>query len=121
VVKKKSTTSADATQIVHLAEFTVPMKLLLTARQHRLTSVPMAKSKKQQPLQDGATLLKAWRTERGLSLAKIGEACGISRQTLYDYERGRKRPRIAQAMAVRDATGGAVPVESWAVEPTVAE
>ncbi len=48
--------------------------------------------------------LKAWRVLRGLSQADAGEKAGVSQAAWSDYEAGRKKPRIEQAIRLSELT-----------------
>ena len=45
-------------------------------------------------------VVKELRTERGLSQAELGDALGVSRQTIIAIERGRYLPSLPLAFAV---------------------
>jgi transcriptional regulator with XRE-family HTH domain len=62
--------------------------------------------------------LYAWRLRNNLSQAAAGRICGFPQSVYADYENGRKEPRIARALSIRERTEGAVPIESWAAPPT---
>lgn len=64
------------------------------------------------------TTLLQWRTDNRYSRPAflkllLNEGLSVSVQTLYNWETGRFSPGIADAEAIRRATGGAVVPESF--------
>ena len=62
--------------------------------------------------------LTTFLTETNTSQAKLSEALGISRGHMSLLVSGERKPSLDLAVAIERATGGAVPVSSWATDPT---
>lgn len=58
-----------------------------------------------------STLIRAARTEAGLSLRELGTRAGTSHSTLAAYESGTKTPSVATLRRVLDAAGFSIDVE----------
>jgi transcriptional regulator with XRE-family HTH domain len=61
-----------------------------------------------------------WREANGISQTAASEMAGVSQASWSDWENGKKRPQIEQALRLAHITGGAVPVEAWAPPPEAA-
>jgi DNA-binding transcriptional regulator YdaS (Cro superfamily) len=62
----------------------------------------------------GSALLLAFLDKREESQTDFAKRAGVSAQALNDWVKGRRGPDITSAVAIKNATDGAVPVESWA-------
>lgn len=60
---------------------------------------------------EAPAVLRAWRTERGLSQVEAATAAGVRQSTWNDWERGRKQPRVTQANRLDRL--GICPVSAW--------
>lgn len=49
--------------------------------------------------------LERLRKEKGLSRAELGALCSLEEKTIYNYETGRRLPRIHDAKRLADALG----------------
>lgn len=63
---------------------------------------------------NGSELTKEWRREAGLTQEQAAQMVGVGQNTLCDWENGKKKPQIEQALALQEASGGKVAVASWA-------
>lgn len=52
-----------------------------------------------------ATRLHALREQAGLSVAVLAAECGLSRQAIYAFERGRDKPTLETAQKLAAALG----------------
>jgi transcriptional regulator with XRE-family HTH domain len=68
----------------------------------------------------GSELLREWRGNRQISQAAAATLIGILQGSLSNYEKGKATPGASNAVRVQQATGGAVPVESWLREASPA-
>lgn len=64
----------------------------------------------------GARLLRAWRTEKGISQSKASALIDVDMVQLSKYERGVARPGLDRAVRIQEITKGLVPVDAWAAE-----
>lgn len=62
---------------------------------------------------EAPTLLRDWRTKKEHSQGFCAKKVGVQQSTWCEWEKGRRQPHIAQALAIATLTDGAVPVESW--------
>lgn len=64
---------------------------------------------------EGARLLTKWIKENGGNFAKFAYDAGIERIQVLRVIHGKRWQRITVdfALAVREATGGKIPIESW--------
>lgn len=58
-------------------------------------------------------MLKEYLVTSGQTQSSFAEKLGIARAYLSEIVAGKKVPSLALAFAIAEATGGAVPVESW--------
>jgi transcriptional regulator with XRE-family HTH domain len=67
----------------------------------------------------GCELLAEWLVRHKMSATAFAEKIGVGQSALSKILLGDRRPSLDTALAIRDATKGAVPVDSWriAVEP----
>jgi transcriptional regulator with XRE-family HTH domain len=69
------------------------------------------------------TLIRRWRQQQGLTVAKFAEKMGVSRPTVWAWESGKSQPRKGMLSALRREMGlansseASAPVESAALEP----
>lgn len=68
---------------------------------------------------DSTHPLKAWRDDLGLTQEAAARELGLQEPTLSRYERGRRKPTLARAVALSAKTG--IPVEKFIVAPDAAE
>jgi predicted transcriptional regulator len=68
----------------------------------------------------GGELLSAWRerhevsqTDLAMAIRAIAPHTKADASTICHYERGRRLPRLAIAVAIERVTGGEVPCASW--------
>jgi DNA-binding XRE family transcriptional regulator len=61
--------------------------------------------------------LPQWRTTASKTQAWIAQKTGINQSTISRYETGDATPSLKHALLIRDATGGAVAVDSWSQIP----
>lgn len=62
----------------------------------------------------GFSLLRKYLDEHEETQSAFAERAGVSGGALSDWLAGKRGPDITSAVAIQEATGGAVPVESWA-------
>ena len=58
-------------------------------------------------------LLAAYLEKNGLSTAAFASRCGANRSQIYRLLVGERGPSTALAVAIEEATGGAVRVRDW--------
>lgn len=58
-------------------------------------------------------VLQTWLTANQVSNARLGGRLGVSRQVVWLWAQGRKRPSLLHAVALDRLTQGAVPVATW--------
>lgn len=63
----------------------------------------------------GSRLLSEWRHREGLNQTEAARCLGVDQGRYSQFERGTRRPGLQRAIRIQDGTGGAVPVESWAI------
>lgn len=63
---------------------------------------------------NGPSLLKAWRTEKGLSQEAAAEKVPVHQNTWSDWESGQKTPTAHRVIKLAVVTEGACPVDAWA-------
>jgi transcriptional regulator with XRE-family HTH domain len=63
----------------------------------------------------GGSLLVKWRGERHQQ--DVADLIGIDLARYNAFENGRARPGIDWAFRIEEASRGAVPADSWAIEP----
>src|ERR1019366_8096141 len=61
----------------------------------------------------GPTRLRAWRESMGINGTEAAQAMGVSQSCYWDWEAGKKSPRISHALNIARVTDGLVPVEVW--------
>lgn len=61
----------------------------------------------------GNKLLVDWLRWSGLQGKELAQMCGIDPVQIYHLTAGRRKASIAVAIRLRDATRGAIPIESW--------
>lgn len=62
--------------------------------------------------------LRAWRLREGMTMTALARAVRASgASVVYEWERGTRRPRVHNAIALDRVTAGAVPCEAWGFEP----
>lgn len=59
----------------------------------------------------GSDALRAWRGDR--SQGECATLLGVSQATVSDWESGKKRPDVDQAVQLERASEGAIPVALW--------
>lgn len=65
-------------------------------------------------------LLRRWRSARHASQADASALAGVSQNTWSDWEGGRKTPRTEAALRLHVLTDGAVPVDAWCADGSLA-
>lgn len=63
-------------------------------------------------------LMTKWRETRGVTQTAAATMVGVRQATWSDWENGKKRPHIPQALKIAEVTLGDVPVEAWAESAT---
>lgn len=57
--------------------------------------------------------LRRWRKSQGLTTQQAAELFGVSRAAILSYESGRREPKPAVRVRIREATGGAVTADDF--------
>ena len=60
--------------------------------------------------------LQRYKIEHGLTDDALAAMCGLRREMVCRFRRGKRRPSLDDALAIERVTKGAVPVQSWSVE-----
>jgi transcriptional regulator with XRE-family HTH domain len=63
----------------------------------------------------GPDLLRAYRSEHGITTEALAAALGVSEDTIYAWLAGRKTPGLPAALRLEQVAG--IPVEAWAAAP----
>lgn len=61
------------------------------------------------------TALAQYLTQRGITQADFATRLGVECSTVCRWASGKRYPGVADAIAIESATGGEVPLRSWAV------
>lgn len=70
---------------------------------------------------NGPDLLKQWRDAHGLTQKEAAGAIKVTAASICDWESGKKAPTGDNLIRIEAATEGAVPIESWCIDPVVVE
>jgi len=57
--------------------------------------------------------LNTYLRESGTTKLALATAVGIAKSTMTELSQGKYPPSLAVALAIEDATGGAVPARGW--------
>ncbi|MDP3278607.1 MAG: helix-turn-helix transcriptional regulator [Deltaproteobacteria bacterium] len=63
----------------------------------------------------GPTKLRAWRVTQPsrLSMVDAAKAVRVTHASWHDWEKGKKKPDLSNALAIENLTDGAVRIEDW--------
>lgn len=65
------------------------------------------------PRTHNRTKLRVWVSAKHGRATELARSLGVSRQTIYQYMRGKKIPGIDNQVAIAQLTDGKVPVLAW--------
>lgn len=75
--------------------------------------MPAKIAKRGRPLAFSDTPMSRWMDRLALSPERVAKMTGINLRTVYALRRGQQQPTVDQAVAIKRASRGVVPVECW--------